>query len=47
MTMQAAGVREGRSRGEIQEIIERRLEDISGEDCREWPDVITTEEISK
>lgn len=33
-----------RSRGEIQEIIERNLADIDGEDCREWPDLISTEE---
>lgn len=30
-----------RSRGEIQELIDRQLEELSGEDHREWPDVIT------
>jgi hypothetical protein len=34
-----------RSRDEIQELIDRQLEEITGDDHREWPDVITTEEI--
>lgn len=33
-----------RSNGEIQELIDRRLEKITGEDCHEWPDVVTVEE---
>jgi hypothetical protein len=32
-----------RSRGEIQELIDRQLEEITGEDEREWPDVVTVE----
>jgi len=32
-----------RSRGEIQELIDQDLEELTGEDHREWPDVITTE----
>jgi len=33
-----------RSRGEIQELIDQRLEELSGEDHREWPSVITVDE---
>jgi|SRR6476659_5990670 len=33
-----------RSRGEIQELIDRQLEEITGEDEREWPDVVVAEE---
>lgn len=33
-----------RSRGEIQEIIDQQLEELTGEDEREWPDVVTIEE---
>lgn len=36
-----------RSRGEIQELIDAKLEELTGDDHREWPDVVTTEEISK
>lgn len=33
-----------RSHGEIQELIDRQLEEITGDDHREWPDIITIEE---
>jgi len=33
-----------RSRGEIQEILDRQLEELTGEDERERPDVVTVEE---
>jgi len=33
-----------RSRGEIQELIDQRLEELTGEDEREWPNVITVNE---
>lgn len=36
-----------RSRDEIQELIDAQLEELTGEDYREWPDVITAEEISQ
>jgi hypothetical protein len=33
-----------RSLSEIQEIIDRRLEELTGDDHREWPDVVVVEE---
>jgi hypothetical protein len=33
-----------RSRDEIQELIDMRLEELAGDDHREWPDLITFEE---
>lgn len=33
-----------RSRDEIQELIDRELEELTGDDHREWPDVIAAEE---
>lgn len=32
-----------RSRDEIQELIDRRLEELTGDDHREWPDVVVDE----
>lgn len=34
-----------RSNGEIQELIDRELEELTGDDHREWPDVIVDEEV--
>jgi hypothetical protein len=36
-----------RSRGEIQELIDQNLEELTGYDHREWPDVITVEEAQQ
>jgi hypothetical protein len=36
-----------RSRGEIQELLDQRLEELTGEDEREWPDVVTIDEVRK
>jgi hypothetical protein len=36
-----------RSRGEIQELIDQNLEELTGDDHREWPDVITVEEAQQ
>jgi hypothetical protein len=33
-----------RSNDEIQELINRKLEDLTGEDYREWPNVVTVED---
>ena len=33
-----------RSHDEIQELIDMRLEELTGDDHREWPDVVTVEE---
>lgn len=33
-----------RSRGEIRELLDRDLEELTGEDYREWPEVIMAEE---
>lgn len=34
-----------RSKGEIRELIDQRLEELSGEDHREWPDIVTEDEL--
>lgn len=34
-----------RSRDEIRELIDQQLEEITGDDHREWPDVVTVDEI--
>jgi hypothetical protein len=36
-----------RSRDEIQELIDQQLEELTGDDHREWPDVITVEEAEQ
>lgn len=36
-----------RSTGEIQELIDRDLEELTGEDEREWPDVVTIDEVQQ
>jgi hypothetical protein len=36
-----------RSRDEIQELIDRQLEELTGEDEREWPDVVTVDEVQR
>ena len=33
-----------RSKGEIQELIDKQLQDLTGDDHREWPDVVVAEE---
>lgn len=36
-----------RSYDEIQEIVDQQLEELTGDDHREWPDVITTDEVQQ